>query len=83
MSQAVEFMESKSNLDYRSAAYKKAVQEQKDYYKKALPYFVKFREMEPSSVSKWGIPLQNIYYQLNMPKELKEVESRMTESGLL
>jgi len=83
MMQANEFMESKSNLDYRSAAYKKAVQEQKDYYKKALPYFVKFREMEPSSVSKWGIPLQTIYYQLNMPKELKEVESRMTESGLL
>lgn len=83
MSQAVEFMDSKGNLDYRTAAYKKALQEQKEYFKKALPYFEKLRELEPDAVGKWGVPLQTIYYMLEMSKELKEVEARMTEKGLI
>jgi tetratricopeptide (TPR) repeat protein len=83
MLQASDFMDSKSNLDYRSAAYKKAIQDQKEYYKKALPYFTKYRELEPSSTDKWGIPLQTIYYQLGMSKELNEVEARMKEKGML
>lgn len=83
MLQASDFMDSKSNLDYRSSAYKKAVQEQKDYYKRALPYFTKYRELEPSATEKWGIPLQTIYYQVDMSKELNEVEARMKEKGML
>lgn len=83
MLQADDEMESKSNLDYRSAAYKKAIQDQKDSYKQALPYFLKYREAKPESVTKWGIPLQAIYYTLNMTKELNEVESRMKEEGML
>lgn len=83
MFQASDYIDSMNNLDYRSAAYKKAVQEQKNYYKKALPYFITYREMEPSAVEKWGIPLQTIYYQVDMPKELKEVEARMKEKGML
>lgn len=83
MSQAVEFMESKSNLDYRSTAYKKAMQEQEEYFKSALPYFVKLRELEPDAVSKWGVPLQQIYYLLKMNKELEEVEGKMKAKGLL
>lgn len=83
MLQAQDFMDSKSDLDYRSAAYKKAVQEQKDMYKKALPYFTKYREMEPSSTERWAIPLQTIYYQTNMSKELNEVEARMKEKGMI
>ena len=83
MLQANDYMESKANLDYRSAAYKKAIQEQKEYYKKALPYFLKYRELEPNGVDRWGIPLQTIYYNLNMNKELNEVEDRMKEKGML
>lgn len=83
MLQATDFMDSKSNLDYRSSAYKKAVQEQKEYYKRALPYFTKYRELEPSATDKWAIPLQTIYYQTNMSKELNEVEARMKEKGML
>ena len=83
MFQAQEYMDSKSNLDYRSSAYKKAVQEQKDYYKKALPYFTKYRELEPSATDKWAIPLQTIYYQIDMSKELNEIEARMKEKGML
>lgn len=83
MLEASDFMDSKSNLDYRSSAYKKAIQEQKEYYRKALPYFTKYREMEPSSTEKWAIPLQTIYYQIDMSKELNEVEARMKEKGML
>ena len=83
MFQASDFMDSKSNLDYRSKAYKDAVKEQKEYYKKALPYFLKYRELEPSSTDKWAIPLQTIYYQIDMSKELNEIEARMKEKGML
>lgn len=83
MFQASDFMDSKSNLDYRSKAYKDAIKEQKEYYKKALPYFLKYRELEASATEKWAIPLQTIYYQLDMSKELNEVEARMKEKGLL
>ena len=83
MLQASDFMDSKSNLDYRSTAYKNAIKEQKEYYKKALPYFTKYREMEPDATDKWGIPLQTIYYQIDMSKELNEVEARMKEKGML
>ena len=83
MFQASDFMDSKSNLDYRSTAYKNAIKEQKEYYRKALPYFKKYREIEPSATEKWAIPLQTIYYQLDQSKELNEVEARMKEKGLL
>ena len=83
MFQASDYMDSKSNLDYRSKAYKDAVKEQKNYYKKALPYFTKYRELEPSATDKWAIPLQTIYYQIDMSKELNEVEARMKEKGML
>ena len=83
MFQASDFMDSKSSLDYRSKAYKDAVKEQKNFYKKALPYIIKYRELKPSLTDKWAIPLQTIYYQLDMSKELNEVEARMKEKGML
>ena len=83
MFQAQDYMDSKSNLDYRSKAYKDAVKEQKELYKKALPYFTKYRELEPSATDKWAIPLQTIYYQVDMSKELNEIEARMKEKGML
>ena len=83
MFQAQDYMDSKSNLDYRSKAYKDAVKEQKEFYKKALPYFTKYRELEPTATDKWAIPLQTIYYQVDMSKELNEIEARMKEKGML
>ena len=83
LSQAKDFMEAKEKLDYRSSAYKKALQEQENYFRTALPYFTKLRELEPDSVAKWGAPLQQIYYLLKMQKEMDEVEARMKEKGYL
>ena len=69
-------------IDSRSAAFRNALQEQKDSYRKILPYFLKYRELEPSAARRWGAPLQQIYNQLNMSKELAEVEARMKEAGM-
>ena len=83
MNQALDFMDSKSNLDYRSSAFKKAQEEEKNYYREALPYYEKLRELAPDSVKKWGIGLQQCYSKLNMAKQLDEIEARMKEAGLL
>ena len=77
MSQATEFMDSKSKLNYRSAEYKKALAEEKEYYKKALPYYEKLKTLEPDAVAKWGLGLYTIYYKLDMEKEMNQVEKQL------
>jgi len=81
--QAEEYMESKVNVRPRSAEYKQVMQKEKEYYEEALPYYLKLREIEPNDVKKWGIFLQNIYYKLNMDKELQEIDKLLEESGVL
>ena len=74
MLQATDYVDSKANVDYRSAEFKRVMAQEKEYYKKALPYALKLKELEPSNISKWGLLLQQIYYKLNMDKELKEID---------
>lgn len=76
-------VESKGNIDYRSSAYKKAQKEKEAFYKEALPYFQKLRELEPSSVKKWGIPMQQLYWTLNMAKELEEIDGQLKSAGII
>lgn len=83
ISQATDFIDSKSNLNYRSAEYKKALAQEKEYYQKALPYFTKLRELEPGSIKKWGVPLYTIYYKLDKEKEMNDIEKRLKASGIL
>ena len=89
LTQADEYVASKEPTNpkslssyYRSADYKKVLAEQKEYYKRALPYFLKMRELEPGAVSKWGFLLDRVYYILDMSKEMNEVEARMKEAGI-
>ena len=49
-------------------------------YKKALPYLVKYREMEPKEQGKWAFPLYTIYLNLNMGKEFDEIDKGMRQS---
>ena len=49
-------------------------------YKKALPYLVKYREMEPKEQGKWAFPLYTIYLNLNMGKEFDEIDKVMRQS---
>lgn len=74
MFDANEYLESKSDITYRSAEYKKVLETEKEYYKKAMPIFEKVRQMVPDEIDKWGIHLFQIYYKLNMTKELNDIE---------
>lgn len=44
-----------------------------DYYKKALPYMEKYREMAPDKKENWAQSLYNIYLRLNMGSKFEEV----------
>ena len=48
-------------------------------YRKALPYLVKYREMEPKEQGKWAFPLYTIYLNLNMGKEFDEIDKVMKQ----
>ena len=48
-------------------------------YKKALPYLVKYREMEPKEQGNWAFPLYTIYLNLNMGKEFDEIDKVMKQ----
>lgn len=48
-------------------------------YKKALPYLVKYQEMEPKEQGKWAFPLYTIYLNLNMGKEFDEIDKVMKQ----
>lgn len=48
-------------------------------YKKALPYLVKYRELEPKEQGKWAFPLYTIYLNLNMGKEFDEIDKVMRQ----
>ena len=48
-------------------------------YKKALPYLVKYREMEPKEQGKWAFPLYASYLNLNMGKEFDEIDKVMKQ----
>lgn len=83
MNEATLFMDSKSSLNYRSAEYKKALEEEKEYYRKALPYIEKLRALEPGNISKWGVLLYQIYYKLSMEKEYNDMEKMLKANDIL
>ena len=75
LEQAKEFWAANENVNIRSNEYKKLLEEEKVFYSNALPVFEKLRELEPDQKDKWALPLYNIYYKLNMSKELNAIES--------
>lgn len=60
--------------DYKSAQYQKDKEIIKGFYKQALPVYKKLREMKPDDKSLWLNGLYTCYYNLEMGKELKEIE---------
>lgn len=80
---ASEYMDANSNLNYRSAAYKKVLEQEKEYYRKALPIFEKVKELAPNNVDSWGHQLYSIYYKLNMNKEISKMEAILKAEGKL
>lgn len=46
-----------------------------EYYKKALPYMEKYRELMPDDKEKWASYLYNIYLKLNMGQQFEEISN--------
>ena len=53
----------------------------KGYYSNALPLYEKLREIAPDRKDFWLNGLMNCYYNLNMSKELKELEKLQESLG--
>ena len=51
------------------------------YYKKALPLLEKLRKIQPEKYELWLANLTNCYYNLNMTKELQEIEKLQKSLG--
>ena len=66
--------------DKNSHNSRKVKEQVEENYKKALPYLVKYREMEPKEQGKWAFPLYTIYLNLNMGKEFDEIDKVMKQS---
>lgn len=58
----------------RKANYLKDVETFRSYYRKALPYLEKTRELLPDDVKLWGHNLKNVYYNLQMKDKEKEID---------
>lgn len=80
---AQEFMESKSDVKFNTPAYKQMIEDEKVYYKNALPLYEKVRELSPNDVKKWGIQLYSIYAKLNMVSEFDKMELILKSEGML
>lgn len=65
--------------DKNSHNSRKVKEQVEENYKKALPYLVKYREMEPKEQDKWAFPLYTIYLNLNMGKEFDEIDKVMKQ----
>ena len=65
--------------DKNSHNSRKVKEQVEENYKKALPYLVKYREMEPKEQGKWAFPLYTIYQNLHMGKEFDEIDKLMKQ----
>ena len=51
------------------------------FYKKALPYLEKYKQMRPNDKDKWGLPLYTIYLNLNMGKQFDNIDKILNQNG--
>ena len=72
-----------SSLSMKSKEYKSGMEEEKEYYKLAMPIYQKLRALDeateedkrdPEVRTSWTTGLYTCYYMLNMGEELKEME---------
>lgn len=68
--------------DPRNPQYKTDVEKVKDFYRKALTYMEKTRELVPDQPKVWALPLKNIYYNLEMKDKEKEIDQVLSDSGI-
>lgn len=51
----------------------------KVFYKKALPYFEKARELKPDDIKLWAANLQNVYSNLGMKDKANEMDQLLQQ----
>lgn len=51
------------------------------YYKMALPYMEKFRQLAPDQQDRWAPALYNIYLKLNMGRQFEEISDLLRKAG--
>ena len=73
--QAQEYAEKQASTKFDRAQLKKDKEIIGGYYKEALPYYEKLRELAPEKKELWLNGLSNCYYNLNMEDKLKEIEA--------
>lgn len=75
-------MKDKFTTNTKDPNYKKDLEAAKEYYRKALPYFEKTRELAPDQTRIWGLSLKNVYYNLEMKDKEKEIDTKLAEAGI-
>lgn len=67
-------------LDKKTQLSRKKNVEIDKLYRKALPYLEKYRELQPSEVDKWSLPLYTIYLNLNMGDEFDNIDKIISKN---
>ena len=67
-------MQKNEKVSPRDKQYKTILENEKQYYRDAMPIYEKYRELAPDDKMNWGMRLYEIYYKLNMTKEFNEMD---------
>lgn len=67
-------------LDKKTQLSRKKHVEIDELYRKALPYLEKYRELQPTEVDKWSLPLYTIYLNLNMGEEFDKIDKIISKN---
>lgn len=68
------YMQKNEKVSPRDKQYKTILENEKQYYRDAMPIYEKYRELAPDDKMNWGMRLYEIYYKLNMTKEFNEMD---------
>ena len=66
-------------LSIRSAGYKEALQQQKEFYEKARPHLEIYRTKAPQDLQEWQPLLYEVYLKLNLGKEFESISQISTQ----
>lgn len=64
-----------NNKKLTAAQNNEEIKKVKAYYEKALPFFLKVKELEPDNVNRWASRLSTVYYIMGDKAKQKEMDS--------
>lgn len=64
-----------NNKKLTAAQNNEEIKKVKAYYEKALPFFLKVKELEPDNVSRWASRLSTVYYIMGDKAKQKEMDA--------